>query len=54
MRLRKVSVIVSLILVAKAVLIGWVAWGRAEMSGLPPLFGAGAALVMGLAGVTPC
>lgn len=51
MRLRKALVTVSLVLVAKAVLIGWVAWGRAELIGRPPHFGAGAVLVTGLIGV---
>jgi hypothetical protein len=64
MRLRKALVTVSLILVAKAVLIGWVAWGRAEVIGAPPQFEAGATLVTATApatavvdprpGVTPC
>ncbi|MEV3903331.1 hypothetical protein AB0K11_13485 [Mycobacterium sp. NPDC050551] len=48
MRLRRVSAIVSIILIAKVVLIGWVAWGRAAMIGRTPEFGAGAMLVAGL------
>ncbi|MCZ8380073.1 hypothetical protein O6P37_14465 [Mycobacterium sp. CPCC 205372] len=64
MRLRKALVTVSLILVAKAVLIGWVACGRAEMIGAPPHFEASATLVTATtsataaadprAGITPC
>lgn len=64
MRLRRALVTVSVILVAKALLIGWVAWGRAEMIGVPPQSEAGAALVAATTsampaavprhGVTPC
>ncbi|MCV7169056.1 hypothetical protein H7I41_03845 [Mycobacterium manitobense] len=45
MRLRKALVTVSLILVAKAVLIGWVACGRAEMIATPSQIEAGATLM---------
>ena len=46
------SAIVSIILIAKVVLIGWVAWGRAAMIGRTPEFGVGAAVVVGLLGAS--
>lgn len=48
MRWQTVSATVSLIVLAKAVLIGWVALGRAEALGLSPQWGGALAVLTGV------